>query len=120
MADTSNERFTWTLVCSGRVLGSKSSAGADNLLRLHKKKCKMCYDTKYVCVDESNITHYHKGANQFKQEQDRYASAVQKLMELLPPSKWWRKIYKSQADLNYLFFNQIQRNYRKLKQIWPE
>ena len=82
--DTGNERFTWTLVCSGRVIGSKSSAGADNLLRLHKKKCKMCYDTQYTCVDETYMRpRLIKGANGIQQDKKRYEAVSQKLAEII-------------------------------------
>jgi len=82
--DTGNERFTWTLVCSGRVLGSKSSEGADNLLRLHKKKCKQCYDTNYTCVDETHMRpRIIKGENGVQQDKERYKALTQKLGELL-------------------------------------
>lgn len=81
--EQSNERFTWTLVCSGRIIGSKSSEGADNLLRLHKKKCKMCYDTNYTCVDERDKVVYVKSANQWKANEKRYEDATKKLADLV-------------------------------------
>jgi hypothetical protein len=80
----SNERFTWVLRCSGRVIGSKSSEGADNLLRLHKKKCEMCYNTDYLCVDETDTkTKWVKGANQWKANEKRYKDATKKLTDLV-------------------------------------
>ncbi len=82
--DTGNERFTWTLACSGRVIGSKSSAGADYLLRLHKKKCKKCYDIQYTCVDETYMRPRPvKGANGIQQDKKRYEALSQKLAEII-------------------------------------
>jgi len=82
--NTGNERFTWTLQCSGRVLGSKSSAGVDTLLRLHKKKCKICYNIHYTCVDESHMRPLNvKGAGSLQQDKKRYEELTQKLGEFL-------------------------------------
>jgi len=56
---------TWVLECSGRVLGAKTGKAVDNLLRLHKKKCDICRNIQYLCVDEGRITIKH----QYKKEE---------------------------------------------------
>jgi hypothetical protein len=62
---------TWTLECSGRVIGAKSGKAVDNLLRLHKKKCDICRKVEYLCVDEGvvHVKHHDKKSERLRIEQ---------------------------------------------------
>ena len=81
--EQSNEPHQWTLVCNERVIGSKTKAGVNNLLRLHKKKCKICYDYNYVCVDESGMKpKVFKNANHWKEDRKRYENEITKAADL--------------------------------------
>jgi len=62
----------WVLSCSGRVIGAKTPSAVDNLLRLHKKKCAICRNLEYLCIDEGIVPTRIKKLSELKTNRDDY------------------------------------------------
>ena len=73
----------WVLECSGRVLGAKTGKAVDNLLRLHRKKCAICRNIQYLCLDDENTRTIVKKASDVKRIQDDFNKRYAQLKETI-------------------------------------
>jgi len=73
----------WVLECSGRVLGAKTGKAVDNLLRLHRKKCAICRNVEYLCLNEENTRTIIKKESHVKRIRDDFDKRHAQLKETI-------------------------------------